>query len=128
MLFSKRSLPSTSFLVVIGLVHGFLSACASAPAVPVVPQQMEDGVEFSLVLPNVQSVAVVGDFNDWSHTADLLGREDGDRWSGVVPLASGEHVFMFVVNGEQWVVPPMAEDYVDDGFGQKNGVVVVREE
>ena len=126
MLFSKRSLPSTSCLVVVGLVHGLLSACASAPAVPVVPQQMEDGVEFSLVLPNVQSVAVVGDFNDWSHTADLLAREDGDRWSGVVPLSSGEHVFMFVVNGDQWVVPPLAEDYVDDGFGQKNGVVVVR--
>lgn len=123
---SQRSLPSSFWFVVVGLVYGLLSACASAPVVPVVPQQREEGIEFSLVLPNVESVAVVGDFNDWSHTADLLVREDGDRWSRVVPLASGEYVFMFVVNGDQWVVPPMAEDYIDDGFGQKNGVVVVR--
>ena len=125
-MFSKRSLPAISFLLVVGLANCLLSACASSLPVPVVPQQIEGGVEFSLVLPNVQSVAVVGDFNDWSHTAHLLAREDGDRWSGVVPLSSGEHVFMFVVNGEQWVVPPVADDYVEDGFGQKNGVVVVR--
>jgi len=125
-MFSKRSLPSISFLLVVGLANCLLSACASSLPVPVVPQQIEGGVEFSLVLPNVQSVAVVGDFNDWSHMAHLLAREDGDLWSVVVPLSAGEHVFMFVVNGEQWVVPPVAEDYVEDGFGQKNGVVVVR--
>ncbi len=126
MLFSKRSLPSIFFLLVVGLVFCLLVACASSPPVPEGPQPIEAGVEFSLVLPNVQSVAVVGDFNDWSHTAHMLVREDGDRWSGVVPLSAGEHVFMFVVNGEQWVVPPLADDYVDDGFGQKNGVLVVR--
>ncbi len=123
---SKKSLPSIFFLFVFGLAHGLLGACASSSPVPVVSQQIEGGVEFSLVLPNVQSVAVVGDFNDWSHTANVLIQEDGERWSVVVPLSSGEHVFMFVVNGEQWVVPPLADDYVDDGFGQKNGVVVVR--
>ena len=32
---------------------------------------------------------------------------------------------MSVVDGK-WVSPPFAEDYVDDGFGAKNGMVVVR--
>ncbi len=41
-------------------------------------------------------------------------------------LPAGEHKFMFVVDGEQWMVPPLAEDYVDDGFGSRNGVVIVR--
>jgi 1,4-alpha-glucan branching enzyme len=126
MKFSKRFLPSMSFLVLVGLAICLMSACASSPPVPAVPHQIESGIEFSVVLPNVQSVAVVGDFNDWSHTAHVLVREDGDRWAGVVPLSFGEHVFMFVVNGKQWVVPPVADDYVDDGFGQKNGVMVVR--
>lgn len=125
-MFSKSSLPSMSILVFVGLAICLLSACASSPPIPVSPHQVEGGVEFSLVLPNVQSVAVVGDFNDWSHTAHVLVREDGDRWSVVVPLSAGEYVFMFVVNGEQWVVPLVADDYVDDGFGQKNGVMVVR--
>ncbi len=125
-MFSKRSLLSFYFLVIVGVAICLLSACASSPPAPAVPRQIEGGIEFSIVFPNVQSVAVVGDFNDWSHTAHMLVREDGDRWLGVVPLLAGEHVFMFVVNGEQWVVPPLADDYVDDGFGQKNGVLVVR--
>ena len=125
-MFSKKSLLSFYFLLIIGAAMCLLSACASSPSAPGVPRQIEGGVEFSIVLPNVQSVAVVGDFNDWLYTAHILVRADGDRWSGVVPLPAGEHVFMFVVNGEQWVVPPLADDYVDDGFGQKNGVVVVR--
>jgi hypothetical protein len=32
---------------------------------------------------------------------------------------------MYVVDGK-WISPEMAEDFVDDGFGVKNGVVVVR--
>ncbi len=125
-MFSKRFLTSFSFLVIVGVAICLLSACASSPPAPAVPRQIEGGVEFSILLPKVQSVAVVGDFNDWSHTAHMLVREDGGRWSGVVLLSAGEHVFMFVVNGKQWVVPPVADDYVDDGFGHKNGVLVVR--
>jgi len=49
----------------------------------------------------------------------------GTVWTAVVTLPPGEHLFVFVVDG-QWVVPPVAEDYVDDGFGSKNGVVIVR--
>jgi hypothetical protein len=43
----------------------------------------------------------------------------------VVPLPPGEHQFMYVVEGTQWVSPPHADDYVDDGFGTRNGIVVV---
>ena len=44
----------------------------------------------------------------------------------IVPLPPGEHAFMYVVDGAQWMSPPLASDYVDDGFGAKNGVVVVK--
>ena len=44
----------------------------------------------------------------------------------VVALPPGEHAFMYVVDGAAWLSPPAAEDYVDDGFGSRNGVVVVR--
>jgi hypothetical protein len=46
------------------------------------------------------------------------------RWTAVVPLPPGEHLFMYIVDGV-WVTPPQAADFVDDGFGARNGVVVV---
>ena len=43
-----------------------------------------------------------------------------------MPLPPGEYLFMYIVDGTRWLSPPAAEDYVDDGFGAWNGVLVVR--
>ena len=84
------------------------------------------GVRFTLEHAAAKSVSLAGDFNDWSPSAHPLARNGSGRWSIIVALPAGEHRFMFVVDGEQWLVPPLAEDYVDDGFGSRNGVVIVR--
>ena len=108
----------------------FIAACAAmsmscAASVVRGPVVTPDGVRFTLEHAAAKSVSVAGDFNDWSPSAHPLTR-NGARWSVVVTLPDGEHKFMFVVDGEQWIVPPLAEDYVDDGFGSRNGVVIVR--
>ena len=94
------------------------------PASPVVTPA---GVRFILVRPDARSVALAGSFNQWSQSSHPLVRE-GSRglWTTLVRLPPGEYLFMFVVDGAQWISPPSAEDYVDDGFGARNGVVVVR--
>ena len=51
---------------------------------------------------------------------------EGALWSVMVPLTPGEYPFMYVIDGGQWITPPHAEDFVTDGFGQTNGVVIVR--
>lgn len=52
----------------------------------------------------------------------------GDRglWVTEVALRPGEYTFMYVVDDNEWLAPPLAEDFVLDGFGQTNGVVIVR--
>jgi 1,4-alpha-glucan branching enzyme len=82
-------------------------------------------VRFSLEQPAAHAVAVAGTFNGWSRTAHPMTR-DGARghWTAVIALPPGEHLFMYVVDGA-WVTPPQATDFVDDGFGARNGVVVV---
>lgn len=46
-------------------------------------------------------------------------------WTVVVPLRPGEYEFAYVVDGHRWMEPPAADNYVSDGFGRCNGVVVV---
>ena len=102
------------------------ASCAGriSPAAPVVTPA---GVRFVLTNSEARSVALAGSFNHWSASSHPLARE-GSRgfWTIVVALPPGEHLFMYVVDGTQGIRPPVAEDYVDDGFGAKNGVVVVR--
>ena len=80
-----------------------------------------------LVQPHAGSVAVAGTFNQWSTSSHPLSQDrSSGEWMALVPLSPGEHLFMFVVDGTRWLTPPAAENYVDDGFGARNGVVVVR--
>jgi 1,4-alpha-glucan branching enzyme len=102
-----------------------LSAASCAARSSLLPLVTPDGVRFSLEQPVAQAVAVAGTFNGWSATSHPMTL-DGTRrrWTAVVPLPAGEHLFMYVVDGA-WVTPPQAVDFVDDGFGARNGVVVV---
>src|SRR6185503_14490881 len=102
-----------------------LLAAACAARASLAPLVTPDGVRFSLEPPTAQAVAVAGTFNGWSTTAHPMTADASRRrWTAVVPLPPGEHLFMFVVDGA-WVTPPQADDYVDVGFGARNGVVVV---
>jgi 1,4-alpha-glucan branching enzyme len=109
------------------IVAAIVSASCAARIAPALPVVTSAGVRFVLTNPEARSVAVAGSFNQWSASSHPLSREKSrGRWTIVVAMPPGEHLFMYVVNGTQWISPPRAEDYVDDGFGARNGVVVVR--
>ena len=111
-----------SFRAVLGAAVASVS-CAAAMA-DRAPIETPDGVRFTFANAAAKSVAVAGNFNEWSATANPLARS-GKVWTAVVTLPPGEHLFMFIVDGK-WIVPPLAEEYADDGFGSRNGVVIVR--
>ncbi len=101
-------------------------ACADSNSLRA-PAPVSGGVLFAVEAASAKTVALAGSFNQWSPSAHPLRRQgSGAVWSGVVPLAPGEHQFMYVIDGTRWMSPPLAEDYVDDGFGTKNGLVVVK--
>jgi 1,4-alpha-glucan branching enzyme len=92
------------------------------------PLMTPDGVQFAVMQQHARSVAVAGNFNQWSTSSHPLARQSASGvWTAIVMLPPGEHLFMYVVDGTQWISPPAAEDYADDGFGARNGIVIVRE-
>ncbi len=108
-------------------VAASMSVSCAAVLAPSAPMSTPEGVRFVLLQPDASTVALAGTFNHWSITTHPLSQDPSSgAWAALVPLSPGEHLFMYVVNGTKWLSPPAAEDYVDDGFGARNGVVVVR--
>jgi 1,4-alpha-glucan branching enzyme len=104
-----------------------IAACIGDRPIVLAPVVTPNGVRFRLADPDAQSVAVAGSFNDWSVSSHPLAREGTSNvWTTLVPLPPGEHLFMFVIDANRWITPPLADDFVDDGFGSQNGVVIVR--
>ncbi len=91
----------------------------------------EDGttiyVQFSIEAPSANSVALAGDFNDWSPQIVLTDSDGDGVWTGRVALEPGVHQYMFVIDGTQWTTDPKADRYTDDGFGNRNAVLVIPE-
>ncbi|MDH3224332.1 MAG: glycogen-binding domain-containing protein [Gemmatimonadota bacterium] len=82
-------------------------------------------VQFVMEAPSARTVAVAGDFNDWGGEHELSDPDGDGIWTGRVAVQPGIHEYMFVIDGAEWVTPPGAEGYRDDGFGSKNAVVTV---
>jgi len=88
----------------------------------------EEGIaQFVGRFPGARSVNVVGSFNDWGPVSiPLEDRNHDGVWQAIVVLPAGTHEYMFVVDGERWVVDPLAGRFVEDGFGRENSVLIVR--
>lgn len=118
-----RAAPRLRWLWLLG--SAVLAACTAVQPVEG-PETTGRPVRFTIVAPAAHTVAVVGSFNGWSvgaHPMDRV-RHDG-LWALDLRLSAGEYRFMYVIDGQRWVTPPRADDFVQDGFGQLNGVLVV---
>jgi 1,4-alpha-glucan branching enzyme len=109
------------------LLTACLAGSCAAKARPSVPTMTAAGVRFAVQNPEARSIVLAGSFNEWSIGSHPLTQMNArGLWTIVVALPPGEHTFMYVVNGTDWVTP-LAEEYADDGFGAKNGIVIVRQ-
>jgi 1,4-alpha-glucan branching enzyme len=96
----------------------------------VTPISGSDAIRFDITLPaNANRVAIVGDFNGWDASATPMQskREPASgraTWSAQVALAPGRHVYAFVIDGQRWLVDPLAPQVQDAGFGPSNAVIV----
>lgn len=107
------------------MVLAWPDAEAPSASPPVVPAASATA-RFVFVAPDARSVAVTGDFVRWDPTGIPLRDVRGDGvWVAEVELTPGAHQYVFVVDGTEWRPDPNAVSQVDDGFGQRNSVLLV---
>lgn len=62
-------------------------------------------VEFRLRAPRAKKVQLIGDFNGWREGTLALTREPKGDWELMLPLPSGRHHYLFVVDGKPGADP-----------------------
>jgi hypothetical protein len=72
---------------------------------------------------SVESVEVMGDFNEWVPTPMI--RRGRDQWELLVPMASGVHQINLRIDGGKWIAPPGMQKMKDD-FNGEVGIVVIK--
>lgn len=111
----------------VGLVLGWVGHGLSRPDPLTIEAQARDLVPVRLVLhaPDAEHVAVAGTFNGWDPAATPMIRADDGTFYVIVPLEPGRYEYLFVVDGERWLLDPAAPLTQPDDFGSRNAILEV---
>lgn len=72
---------------------------------------------------NAETVAVLGDFNNWQNGVSLTKQKDGSYKTAVELEKGRSYEYRFLINGEKWENDWAAEAYAPTPFGTYNSVV-----
>lgn len=86
-------------------------------------------VTFVLAAPSAREVAVIGSFNGWNSAGWTMIRDQSrGLWTLSSALPPGSHEYVFLIDGTTPVADTMAALNVDDGFGGRNSVLLVKDD
>lgn len=72
----------------------------------------------------VESVALVGDFNNW--TATPMEAQKGGRFKTMLELEQGrDYQFRYLIDENEWRNEEQADNYVGNPFNGENSVVSI---
>jgi hypothetical protein len=103
-------------------------AAGTAAGAPAGPAALSPVVVIFTLPAAVQaeSVALCGDFNDWSADATLLELGGDGYWRVAIALQPGHsYRYRYLINGKRWENAWDADAYVPNAYGGTDSVVVV---
>ena len=86
-------------------------------------------VEVTFTLPadvQADSVALCGEFNNWSPQDIQLERGGDGSWQATVALKPGRsYRYRYLLDGERWENAWQADRYVPNSYGSTDSVIIV---
>ncbi len=82
-------------------------------------------IQLSVALPDARTVQVLGSFNKWGGEPDRLKKAGNGLFTLTLKLKPGIYQYVYKVDDSRIVPDPHARLYTEDGFGQRNAVLIV---
>jgi hypothetical protein len=122
-----RAVPVVTIVIVAFILTGLLISSQKVFREGPDPGQHRVSVIFNLSLREARTVSVIGTFNSWNGQGYEMKR-DGELnvWSLGLSLPEGRYEYGFLVDGQRVIPDPRALIYQDDGFGNRNSVLILR--
>jgi hypothetical protein len=121
-----RLAPMAAVLIVALVLIGRLTITAPEQQIANTQAPKTVTIRFTFIDPQADSVALIGTFNLWSPERHIMHADKKNGvWELEVKLPAGRHEYSFLVDGRKAVPDPKAMFTKDDGFGNRNSVIIV---
>jgi len=91
------------------------------------PRIEQKRILFSFHDDQAQSVALCGDFNDWSCDDVMFARTEHGLWQAEIPCQpAGDYCYKFLIDGVRWTEDPSQRLKTDDGLRGFNSLPIIR--
>jgi 1,4-alpha-glucan branching enzyme len=116
------------FILVVGVILGFFLRDKMKDEGDELEKEttLKKSVVFEFENKDAKKVVLTGDFNNWDVSSDQMFDLGDGLWSITMYLEPGRYEYKFVVDDNVWVADPKAKEFVDDGYGGKRSVIVVK--
>lgn len=122
----KMVVLGASFAAAVLLAAVFLGIGPEKRTVVFAPPKNLAMVVFTLEMPDASSVHVVGSFNGWKPEGVPMCWDHSQKlWTLSLPLERGRYEYAFLVDGKKLVQDPKALLQQEDGFGNRNSVLII---
>ena len=83
-------------------------------------------ITFRVSVPNAKTVYVLGSFNQWGDVPEQLRNTGNGLFTLTLKLKPGIYQYVYKVDNNEILSDPHARLYTQDGFGQRNAILVVK--
>ena len=83
-------------------------------------------ITFRVRVPNAKTVYVMGSFNQWGDVPEQLRNTGNGLFTLTLKLKPGIYQYVYKVNDNEILSDPHARLYTQDGFGQRNAILIVK--
>jgi len=82
-------------------------------------------VKFIVNTENAETVEILGLNSDWQNSITMSKKKDGSFSCDVTIPKNTQHQFKYLVNQNEWLNDPDADDLVPNEFGGSNSVIIL---
>lgn len=93
----------------------------AAPKEPDNPNE----ISFKLYAPNAQTVNLVGTFNDWDKSADVMKKNSHGVWECLKDLPDGNYNYKYLIDGETYIPDPRCLEAAIDAENDLSSIINV---
>ena len=83
-------------------------------------------ITFRVSVPNAKTVYVLGSFNQWGDVPEQLRNTGNGLFTLTLKLKPGIYQYVYKVDNNEILSDPHARLYTQDGFGQRNAILIVK--